>query len=78
MLLQRLFLLDRELLFKKNSGRTIDLDEDREPHDNIETELERDQGSHQDVDSNPIIKKHRLFVDLVGFAISLRDIMDFS
>ena len=25
-----------------------------------------------------LLKKHRLFVDLVGFAMNLRDIMDFS
>ena len=44
--------LERELLSKKNSGRTIDLDEDREPHNNIEPELEHDQDVHQNVESN--------------------------
>ena len=32
--------LEGELLSKKISGRIIHLDEDREPHDNIEPELE--------------------------------------
>ena len=48
--------LERELLFKENSGRTIDLDEDREPQDNIKPELERDQDVHQNIKSNPVQK----------------------
>ena len=44
--------LEGEQLSKKISGRIIDLDEDREPHDNIEPELERDHDVHQIVESN--------------------------
>ena len=37
--------LKRDLLSKKNSGRTIDLDEDREPQDNIDQwDEEYDEG----------------------------------
>lgn len=46
--------LEGELLSKKNSGRTIDLDEDREPQINIEPELEHDQDVHQIVEINPV------------------------
>ena len=42
LLLGPLYFLRVELLFKGNSGRTIDLDEDREPQENIEPELEHD------------------------------------
>ena len=41
--------LERELLSKKISGTTIDLDEDRVVQDNIEPELENGQEVHQDV-----------------------------
>ena len=44
--------LERELLSKKNSGRTVDLDEDREPHDNIEPELEHEQNVTENVEDN--------------------------
>ena len=42
--------LEGEQLSKKNSGRIIDLD--REPHDNIEPELEHEHDIHQNVESN--------------------------
>ena len=35
--------LERELVSRKDSGRKIDLDEDREPHNDIESELEHEQ-----------------------------------
>ena len=69
--------LERELLSKKNSGRIIDLDEDRELQDIVEPELEHEQNETQDVENNTA-QEHRLFVDLVGFSMSQRDIMDFS
>ena len=50
--------LERELLSKDNSGRTIDLDGDREPQDNIEPELEHDQDVHQNVNSNLVQETH--------------------
>ena len=46
--------LEREMLSKKNSGRIIDLDEVREPHDNIEPEQEPEQDVHQNIESNPV------------------------
>ena len=54
LLLGPLYFLERELLSKENSGRTIDLDEDREPQDNIKPELEHDQDVHQNVNSNHV------------------------
>ena len=44
--------LERELLSKKNSGRIIDLDEDRELQDIVEPELEHEQNETQDVENN--------------------------
>ena len=41
--------LERELLSKKISGRTIDLDEDRVVQNNIEPKLENGHEVHQDV-----------------------------
>ena len=35
--------MERELVSKRNSGRKIDLDEDRAPQDNVEPELEPEQ-----------------------------------
>ena len=43
--------LEGEQLSKEISGKIIDLDEDREPHDNIEPELEHDQDVHQIIES---------------------------
>ena len=44
--------LEGELLSKKNSGRTVDLDEDREPQDNIELEFEHEQNVTENVEDN--------------------------
>ena len=44
--------LERELLSMKNSGRTVDLDEDREPQDNIEPELEHEQNVTENIEDN--------------------------
>ena len=69
--------LERELVSKRNSGRKIDFNEDRAPQDNVEPELEPEQ-SVQDNEIENTAQKHRLFVDLVGLGMNLRDIMNFS
>ena len=52
MLLELLYFLREGYFLRKNSGRTIDLDEDREPHDNIEPELEHEQNVTENVEDN--------------------------
>ena len=43
--------LEREMLSKKISERMIDLDKVREPHNNVEPELEHEQDVHENVDN---------------------------
>ena len=69
--------LERELVSKRNSGRKIDLDEAREPQYNVGPELELERIFKIKLKIT-LLKKHKLFVYLVGFTMNLRDIMDFS
>ena len=43
---------ERELVSKRNTGRKIDLDEDRAPQDNVEPELEPEQSVQDNVNEN--------------------------
>ena len=44
--------LERELVSKRNSGKKIDLDEDRAPQDNVEPELKPEQNVQDNVNEN--------------------------
>lgn len=50
--------LERELVSKRNSGRKIDLDEDREPQDNVEPEVEHEQDIYINDDGNIAQETH--------------------
>ena len=55
--------LEREFLSKKNSGSMIDLDEVRDPQNNIEPELEHEQNVHKNViaqETHVICKSSRI------------------
>ena len=66
--------LGREMFSRKNSGSMIDLDE----FENHRITLNQSWNMSMKYMKVLLLKKHRVFVDLVGFATSLRDIMDFS
>ena len=51
--------LERELLSKKNSGSMINLDEVREPQNNVEPELEHEQEVHENVTAQETQVVHR-------------------
>ena len=69
-------LLEKEFIFKKNSGIKVELQEVQEPQTPIQDSMEMDKDSQEAVDKNPN-PLHKNREGPVGFVTSPRD-MDFS